>query len=336
MFYIYGKNYIKISGLRVINVGPDNNASGILVQKSNNVIIEKNYTYNTKSSGIGVWECKNILVAENEVVLANNDGDQENITIASTSYFEVKDNHIHDGGPSTNGGEGIDAKHSNTGKIYRNHLHHFKRVGIYIDAWDTHTYDIDVFQNIVHDVIADGFALSSEMGGFLENIRLFNNLSYKNDYGINITSYGDSSNHPMQNILTFNNTIANNGLGSWGGGVLVDNPDIENLVIANNIVSDNLSFQIVVYPHVLSNQVLVNFNLIYGFRGIEEGETKGTNYVEGNPYFIDINTANYRLNSSSPAINAGSNSYLSSDVTKDLDGNPRIVGGKVDIGAYER
>ncbi len=116
----------------------------------------------------------------------------------------------------------------------------------------------------------------------------------------------------------------------------MDNPDIENLVIANNIVSDNLSFQIVVYPIFTSNQLIIDFNLIYGFRGIEEGETKGTNYVEGNPLFIEFNSADYHLNSSSPAINAGSNSYLSSDVTKDLDDNPRIVGGKVDIGAYER
>jgi hypothetical protein len=43
--------------------------------------------------------------------------------------------------------------------------------------------------------------------------------------------------------------------------------------------------------------------------------------------------SNLRLQATSPCINAGKNSLVS--WATDLDGNPRIVGGTVDIGAYE-
>jgi hypothetical protein len=50
------------------------------------------------------------------------------------------------------------------------------------------------------------------------------------------------------------------------------------------------------------------------------------------PLFINQAAGNYRLNSNSPCINVGSYGYLNSF---DLDGRPRVVGGTVDMGAYE-
>lgn len=51
------------------------------------------------------------------------------------------------------------------------------------------------------------------------------------------------------------------------------------------------------------------------------------------PQFVDMNTQNYRLVSGSECINSGFNVY--SSALKDLDGNPRVVSGIIDMGAYE-
>ncbi|MFQ5857579.1 MAG: right-handed parallel beta-helix repeat-containing protein [Anaerolineae bacterium] len=336
LFDVSSKSYIRISGLRIMNAGPNLNNVGILVDESSHIIIEGNYIYNTTSSGIGVWNSSDITIDGNEVELANNDGEQENITIAITHDFEVRYNHIHHGGPGSNGGEGIDAKDgSYDGKVYGNVVHDLNRLGIYVDAWDKHTYNIEVFQNVVYDIAAFGMALASEAGGLLENVRVYNNIIYGNEHpGIGVwgccPDLADS--HPMLDLYIINNTIFNNGW-DWGGGIYLDNPDIENLVIRNNILSQNLSFQIIVEPGmgVPLDQLTVDHNLIDGFRG-EAGEIRGEDYVEGAPRFVDSAAPDFHLQENSPAIDQGSPADAPGD---DFEGHTRPNGAGYDIGAFE-
>ncbi|MCX6922894.1 MAG: hypothetical protein NT154_06740 [Verrucomicrobia bacterium] len=61
--------------------------------------------------------------------------------------------------------------------------------------------------------------------------------------------------------------------------------------------------------------------------------SSGVGNITSAPLFVDRAGGNLRLQSSSPCINAGTNAYAVGST--DLDGRPRIVGGRVDMGAYE-
>jgi len=327
LFYIGSRDHIRVSGLHIVN----SNQAGILADGCSHIVIEDNTTYDTGSSGIGVWGSSDVVVAGNRVEEACWGGMQECITVGGTDGFEVRDNEVLNCHK-----EGIDAKDgSSNGKLYRNRVHHTQEVGIYVDAWDKHTYNIAVFQNVVHDILDnDGFALGSEAGGLLENVRVYNNIAYNNRYRglvLHNCCADLSPTHPVQGIAIVNNTFYRNGADPWGGGISVDNPEIQDLVIRNNICSQNLSFQMVVSPGVPMTTLVIDHNLIDGYRGYE-GEVRGDPYVEGDPRFVDPAGIDLHLQADSPAIDRGSDLDAPGD---DLDGQTRPAGPGYDIGADE-
>ena len=137
----------------------------------------------------------------------------------------------------------------------------------------------------------------------------------------------------MRNLFVVNNTLHNNGGQSpsnqWGGGVVVDNPNINTLVIRNNIFSQNYSFQILIDIQI--STLSVDHNLIYDFRGYPN-EIRGGSPVNGDPLFVNKSSWDFHLQASSPAIDKG-NSLMAPSDDYDLVTRPQGIG--YDVGAFE-
>lgn len=114
-----------------------------------------------------------------------------------------------------------------------------------------------------------------------------------------------------------NCTVTGNSAGGGGGGASECN-------VYNSIVYYNTAPE---YPDLVSCWTENSCTTPLGnFASVSPNITNA-------PLFVNIAGGNFRLQSRSPCINAGNNANAAS--LTDFDGNPRIAGGTVDIGAYE-
>jgi len=115
----------------------------------------------------------------------------------------------------------------------------------------------------------------------------------------------------------YNCTVVGNSA-TYGGGVMDGN--IWNCIIQSNSATtagaDWYAFYAVAISHSCTTPL-----------------PAGDGNIDDDPAFVDFGAGNYRLASGSPCINSGTNDVVITSV--DLDGSNRIVGARVDMGAYE-
>lgn len=319
-FKIVKKSYIRVSGLKV-----QNGDHGFKIEgPSSNIIISNNHTYNTFGSGIIFWgvpwmsdpgdynNIQDIKILHNKVEKACNGGWNECITLVNGIVdFEIAYNEVFNGGDPINGGEGIDIKAGlKNGSIHDNYVHGLTRRGIYLDGAGILQYpkpiiqDVDVYNNTVHNCVGQGVAIMTEGIGDVHSIKVYNNVLYSNtEDGIMIYKHPNGSGNVFDCLL-INNTIWNN----TRFGILVNFDGATNLDVQNNICYQNGT----------------------DYRRSAGGGTESTNLISVNPKFISISNYDFKLQSTSVAINRGSSSNAPQ---YDKDGVLRD--NKVDIGAYE-
>ena len=155
------------------------------------------------------------------------------------------------------------------------------------------------------------------LGGTLNNCTLSGNSAYQG---------GGASGGTLNNCV-----LSGNSAGFGGGGA--DGSTLNNCTLNGNSAptggganSCTLNNCIVYYNSDNCPYSTLNYCCTTPDPG-------GVGNITNAPLFVDQANGNLRLQSNSPCINSGNNAYAVGST--DLDGNPRIVGGTVDIGAYE-
>ena len=137
-----------------------------------------------------------------------------------------------------------------------------------------------------------------------------------------------------------NCTLTDNSATTFGGGA--DSSTLNNCTLTGNSASDGGG----AFDCTLNN-CIVYFNTATNGANYYQDQyggvlnycctmpmpTNGVGNITNAPLFVDYVSGNLRLQSNSPCINSGNNASVVGST--DLDGNPRIVFGTVDIGAYE-
>jgi hypothetical protein len=170
----------------------------------------------------------------------------------------------------------------------------------------------------------NGFAAGGgACGCTLNNCTLTNNYAGPapfHSYDIFEVSGGGAFSCTLNNCTLNGNTLSDFALDTDGAGA--SQSVLRNCIAWNNFIGSTSSW--------LDNYG--NNSSLYHCCTRPQPDS-GFGNISDPPLFANEANGDLRLQSNSLCINAGNNAYVVG--TTDLDGNPRIVGGTVDIGAYE-
>ncbi|MFB6720595.1 right-handed parallel beta-helix repeat-containing protein [Kribbella sp. NPDC056345] len=295
-----GKSWLKFDGIAVTK-SPTHGVYGYQVS---HITFTRCEVSSSSNGGLVILGGSDIVVDGCDVHHNNDKGtsaSHEAITLGEGSTrFDIRNNHVHD-----NGEEGIDAKYDdNAAGVIRNNLVHDNRgPNIYVDS----SSGVEVSGNTTYgakESTKAGIAIAVEdysSSRKAQNIRIVNNVSYKNAGGG--ISFWKESSGTISGISIVNNTIANNPKPGIVGASEVSG---SGNVVRNTIFAGNPS-------------------------GIG-GPFSSDHNLTGDPGFVDPGNGDFHLREGSAAIDAGS---ATGAPATDRDGVARPQGNGYDVGAYE-
>ncbi|UNL92331.1 DUF5123 domain-containing protein [Paenibacillus polymyxa] len=220
--------------------------------------------------------------------------------------------------------------------------------GIYVDGGKDNIIEQNYSYN--NDI---GVEIASEHAGkATSNITVRSNVIYNNRLtGIAMGGYDDERGSTVNSKIV-NNTLYKNDTLDDGSGQLLVQYDTRNNVIKNNIFVASSTDVLIYNGYTQSSGNVVDYNLYFapggssganwtwkdkeytGFATYKSGTGNDAHSLFVDPKFVNATNGDFHLQPSSPAIDSGStdNTIIG---TEDIDGEPRMKGKAVNIGADE-
>ncbi len=167
--------------------------------------------------------------------------------------------------------------------------------------------------------------------------------------------YCEAGDTLLSNCWIIRNDATWDGGAIYGGG-WVDNPTVRSCTITGNsadrggaLFCTNQDSDPVVTNSILWDNAPTEISVEWGYPVVTycdvQGGWAGAGDIDADPLFVDPDGPdgdpdawtdnNYRLRGNSPCVNAGDPAYVPADGETDLNGGPRVLCGRVDMGAYE-
>lgn len=177
--------------------------------------------------------------------------------------------------------------------------------------------------SLVNVTISDNSAETNGGGIFcnyyvsmsLENVTIYGNST--DGYGGAICCWSNSNPNLVNVTLTDNSAVdGGSGISCWNNSV----PDLINCILWNDLPDE---------IHIESASITVEYSDI-------QGGWFGEGNIDDDPLFVGTGDHPFSIQDLSPCVNAGTPDTTGLNLPEfDLAGNPRVYGGRIDMGAYE-
>jgi hypothetical protein len=223
--------------------------------------------------------------------------------------------------------------------------------GIYCDG----STDIIVERNkCFRNDIGLEFATENK-GKPTDHITARENVCWSNGMGgIFIGGYDTQRGRTELCTITHNTLFHNDTLG-WGQGEFMMQFDTRSNIFTHNILvaNDTAVNLLIANTSAINTNNTIDWNLYYAPGGAAASQwkwkntartsfatwksvsTNDANSLFADPKFINAAGTNFHLATNSPAINAGATNFAAGAGEMDFDFQPRVSGGRVDLGADE-